>query len=340
MPFQIIHNDLTKMHTDAIVNAANTQLQMGGGVCGAIFEAAGMRVLQRACDAIGHCPVGQAVITDGYGLPAKYIIHAVGPRWQGGMHDEAKLLTQAYTNALSLAKEKGIQSIAFPLIATGVYGYPKDQAISVARAAIKAFLEKEEMMVYLVVFDRKVVELSESLYSSISHYINHYYVEIPRDLERMRIVEQEILLEECMPQVPSDAVHKPFVIKRCYNRTLESLLDQMEETFTEMLLRLIDERDLTDVEVYKKANMDRKLFSKIRSKKDYTPKKATVLALAIALELSLDETKDLLMRAGYALTMSHKADVIISYFIEHQEYNLFIINETLFYFEQPLLGSA
>lgn len=332
MPFQIVHNDLSKMHTDAIVNAANSQLKMGGGVCGAIFSAAGAKELQEACNQIGYCEVGEAVITPGYQLNANYIIHTVGPQWKGGTCGEAALLEKAYMSSLALAKKQGIASIAFPLIATGIYGYPRAQALHIAIESIKKFLATEEMSIYLVVYDRKSVEMSESLYSAIKHYINHYYENTEADYKRRELLESPIILQET--EAYSKWMNAPV------KRNLEDLLQNMDETFSEMLLRLIDERGRTDVEVYKKANVDKKLFSKIRSNKEYTPKKTTALALAIGLELSLDETKELLMKAGYALNMSQKADVIIQYFIENRHYDLFEINQTLFCFQQGLLGSV
>lgn len=334
MPFQIVHNDICNMDTKAIVNAANSQLKMGSGVCGAIFKAAGPDKLHEACCKIGHCSVGEAVITEGYNLKARYVIHTVGPIWRGGGFNEGELLRSAYRNSLKLAREYGIESIAFPLISTGVYGYPKEKALHIAIETIKNFLETEEMSIYLVVYDRKSVEISEKLHKSITHYIEDYYEDIDLVNRRMYL-EKSMNLQDY--SVQEYCVKEENILGK---RNLEDLFENMDETFSEMLLRLIDEKGRTDVEVYKKANIDKKLFSKIRSNKNYTPKKTTALALAVGLELSLDETKDLLMKAGYALNMSQKGDVIIQYFIENRQYDLFEINQTLFYFNQGLLGSV
>jgi len=325
MPFQIVHNDITKMNTDAIVNAANSALKMGGGVCGAIFLAAGQKELQSECSCIGSCQVGHAVITKGYALAAKYVIHAVGPVWKGGTNGEAKYLADTYYSSLELAKEKKLNSISFPLISSGIYGYPKEEALQIAITVISKFLLNNDMDVYLVVFDRKAVSLSEKLFSDITSYIDTYY-EDTENAERYGRLQN----------AQSDFIQ---IYEESSKRSLEDILNHMDETFSEMLLRLIDEKGRSDVEIYKRANMDRKLFSKIRSNKDYNPKKTTVLALAIALELSLDETKDLLSKAGYSLSSSHKFDVIVQYFIETENYDIFTINEALFYFEQVLLGA-
>ena len=154
MSFNVIHGDITTMPTDAIVNAANSRLAPGGGVCGAIFSASDYHKLDLACRKIGHCPVGQAVITPSFGMPAKYIIHAVGPIWHGGKQNEEELLRSCYTSALNVAKENGCRSIAFPLISAGIYGYPKEEALRVAEDAIRAFLKDNEMEVSLVLFGR------------------------------------------------------------------------------------------------------------------------------------------------------------------------------------------
>jgi O-acetyl-ADP-ribose deacetylase (regulator of RNase III)/transcriptional regulator with XRE-family HTH domain len=329
MPLKLVRNDITRMKVDAVVNAANTALRMGGGVCGAIFSAAGAKELQAECDKIGGCEVGEAVITKGYNLPAKYIIHTVGPIWQGGHANEAQLLHNCYINSLNLALKHKCESIAFPLISSGIFGYPKDQALHVAISAISEFLLNNEANVYLVLFDKNAVTLSEKLFTAITEYIDDHYVDERLLKERHRGIEY----------VAGRAVIRQDEVLYSPSRSLEDVLGQLDETFSEMLLRLIDEKGLTDVETYKRANIDRKLFSKIRSNKDYHPSKATALALAIALKLNLDETLDLLSKAGYTLSPSSKFDVIIQYFIEEGNYNIFEINEALFYFEQATLGS-
>lgn len=344
MPFEIIRNDITKMSVDIIVNAANTGLKNGGGVCGAIFAAAGAEALQAECDQIGSCAVGEAVITDGYKLPAKNIIHTVGPVWQGGGADEPRLLHRAYTSALQLALEYNCKSIAFPLISSGIYGYPKDQALKIAVAAISEFLLGHELMVYLVVFDKKAFAFSGKLFADIEKFIDDNYV------DEHLVYERNIEFEPELPRynrvrmtvpVESLAESQPFmpVPAGSTKRSLADVLGNLDESFSEMLLRLIDQKGMTDVETYKKANIDRKLFSKIRSKKDYNPSKATAIAFAIALELNLDETHDLLGRAGYALSHSNEFDLIIEYFINGENYNIYEINEALFAFDQALLGA-
>ena len=326
MPFEIIRNDITNVKVDAIVNAANTALQMGGGVCGAIFRAAGAQQLQQACDQIGSCQTGDAVITPAFQLQAKYIIHTVGPVWKGGNKNEKQLLANCYRKSLQLAKENGCESIAFPLISAGIYGYPKREALTIATNEIQAFLKQYDMHIILVVFEKEAVQLSNERYSDIRAYIDDYYV-AEQPVRSLIQIEERLFgpFEEVEEKLESV-------------RSLDHIMDYLEETFSERLFRLIDERGLKDSEVYKRANIDRRLFSKIRSNKDYMPQKKTAIALAISLELTIDDTLDLLKTAGYTLSSSHKFDMIIKYFIEHQIYNIFEINEALFAFEQPLLG--
>jgi len=333
MPLQIIRNDITKMEVDAVVNAANSQLKVGGGVCGAIFKAAGAMELQTECDIKGVCNTGDAVITKGYKLPAKYIIHAVGPVWNDENSNDEKFLTDCYKNSLNLAKDYNLNSIAFPLISSGIYGYPKDKAFRVAVSAIQEFLLENDMMVYLIVFDKQAVEISEKLFKSIKEYIDDNYVDKMVDASRDRYAEELNISYNL--EMPVEAELKQMKHEK---RSLEDIVAQMDETFTEMLLRLIDEKGKTDVQAYKKANLDRKLFSKIRSDKFYKPRKTTALALVISLELNIDETKDLLSKAGYALSHSNKFDIIVEYFIEKGIYDIFKINEALFAFDQNLLG--
>lgn len=340
MTLKIVRNDITKMTVDAIVNAANPGLKMGGGVCGAIFHAAGEKELQEECNTIGSCNVGEAVITKGYHLPVDFVIHAVGPIWRGGNKGEANLLHNCYINSLNLALQHQCYTIAFPLISAGIYGYPKDQALHIAVTAISEFLLNHDMTVYLVIFDKKDYVLSEKLFSEIEEYIDDNYVEERLQLESYRIIEPHEsqtfeenieLLQEVMP-APAP------VAKKAEQRNLEDVVGKLDESFSQMLLRLIDEKGMTDVQTYKRANIDRKLFSKIRSNNGYNPSKMTAIAFAIALELNLDETLDLLGKAGYTLSHSNKFDVIIEYFIEENNYNIHEINEALFAFDQAMLG--
>lgn len=342
MPLEIMRNDLTKMKVDAIVNAANTSLKMGGGVCGAIFSGAGVEKLQAECDSIGGCNVGEAVITSGYDLPAKHIIHAVGPIWRGGGSDEARLLHNCYINSLALALKHDCTTIAFPLISSGIYGYPKDQALQIALSAMSEFLLNHEMIVYLVVYDKKAFVLSEKLFSAIEKYIDDNYVEEHRLNENRREIESyeyrqiKEMQKDSLQIEKFSRIHAP---SSKGERSIEEVLEQLDASFSEMLLRLIDEKGMEEVETYKRANIDRKLFSKIRSGNSYNPSKRTAIAFAVALELNLDETLDLLSKAGYTLSHSYIFDLIIEYFIEEGNYNIYKINEVLFAFDQPLLGA-
>lgn len=331
MPLQIVRNDITKMKVDAIVNAANSSLLGGGGVDGCIHRAAGPELLAE-CETLHGCETGNAKITKGYHLPCKYIIHAVGPRWRDGQHEEREKLISCYRTSLALAKKYGCESVAFPLISSGIFGYPKDQALKVAIDTISGFLLDNDMMVYIVIFDRKAYQISGKLFADIAAYIDDRYVDEHADsrldrLSRLRSLEADECV--CAPAAPM-AAKSP---------SLDEALGQIDESFSEMLLRKIDEKGMTDAQCYKKANIDRKLFSKIRSDKLYKPSKQTAIAFAIALELPLDETKDMLMKAGFALSHSNKFDIIIEYFIGNGNYNVFEINEALFAFDQSLLGA-
>ena len=345
MPIQIIRNDITKIKCDAIVNAANSTLLGGGGVDGAIHKAAGKGLLLE-CMKLGGCKVGQAKLTKAYKLPFKFVIHTVGPKWKGGQNSERELLESCYRESLRLAFDNKCESIAFPLISSGVYGYPKDQALKVAVDTITEFLIDHDMLVYIVVFDKSAFQISEKLFADIASYIDDKYVDTHFIFNRTRpdafgestvLAETQILpldkFETCelqAPRCPSMAMPKAM--------PLEDVVNQIDESFSQMLLRKIDEKGMTDAECYKKANVDRKLFSKIRSDINYRPSKTTALAFAIALELSLEDTKDMLMKAGFALSHSNKFDIIIEYFITHGNYNVFEINEALFAFDQSLLG--
>lgn len=332
MPIEIVRNDITKMDTEAIVNAANSSLKMGGGVCGAIFTAAGAGKLQEACDRIGYCGIGEAVWTDAFALDARFIIHTVGPVWQGGSNNEEALLRNCYRNSLQLAQSLGCKSIAFPLISTGIFGYPKELALKIAISEIEAFLKEQEMHVYLVVFDRQSFGISEGLYQSISAFISEHEVSV---LEKRHIYRRTA--DE--PEIISHSMEQEIRLESDRDLSLEELLKNADESFSAALFRYIDEKGMTDAETYKKANIDRKLFSKIRNSPGYTPMKKTIVAFAIALELTVPEMEDLLRKAGYSLSRSHKFDLIILYFVERKNYNIHEINEALFAFDQLLLGA-
>ncbi len=336
MPLQIIRQDITKMEVDAIVNAANSSLLGGGGVDGCIHRAAGPELLKE-CEKLGGCNTGDAKITKAYKLPCKYVIHAVGPRYKDGKHNEENLLRSCYSTSLKLAKENKCESVAFPLISSGIYGYPKAEALKIAIDEISEFLLSNDMTVYIVIFDKNAYKISEKLFADIEEYIDDNYVdEHALMYPEMRRMNRPDDIEYCASiSMGVDACLEEASCKA----SLEEIIDQIDESFAEMLLRKIDEKGMKDSECYKKANIDRKLFSKIRSDMNYKPSKPTALAFAIALELSLDEAKDMLMKAGFALSHSNKFDLIIEYFISNRNYNIFEINEALFAFDQNLLGA-
>lgn len=337
MPLEIVRNDITKMQVDAIVNAANSSLLGGGGVDGCIHLAAGKGLLEE-CKTLGGCETGNAKITGAYNLPCKYVIHAVGPRWFGGKRNEKALLESCYKVSLQLAKENNCESVAFPLISSGIYGYPKDQALKVAIDVISTFLLENDMMVYIVIFDKAAYKISEKLFSDIAEYIDDNYVDEHTDYRResMRMNAPMAPMQASVGLFESDLCECKAMMAE---EDLDAKLKQIDESFSQMLLRKIDEKGMTDAECYKKANIDRKLFSKIRSDVHYKPSKPTAIAFAIALELSLADTKDMLMKAGFALSHSNKFDIIIEYFISKGNYDIFEINEALFAFDQSLLGA-
>jgi len=388
MPFHIIRDNITRVHADAIVNTANPEPVYAGGIDSAIYHAAGRDRLLAERKKIGRINPGQAAFTPAFALHAKYIIHTVGPVWQGGDRGEFELLASCYRNSLGIARRLGCESIAFPLISTGVYGFPKDRALEIALREISVFLEKSEMDVTLVVFDRKSFDLSAGLAADIRQYISDNYV-TEQTAEEYAIDDQyfgQSLNQTLRPAAPgelqkrsarhrrlespsrkSDAKdsspqgEKPDYLLReegaAYEpdqsvssvssaparprpqRSLQDVMSQVGESFQECLLRLIDQRGLTDAQVYKRANIDRKLFSKIRCNPHYIPRRKTIISLAVALELNIDEMTDLLLKAGIALSPGSKFDLIIRYCVENQIYDSMTINAILFDYDQPLLGA-
>lgn len=383
MPFQIIRNDITNMKVDAIVDTANPQPKIGWGVDAGIHKKAGPGLLLERLR-IGAIPVGGAAVTRAYDLPAKFVIHTVGPVWQGGGKGEEKLLRSCYEKSLTLAKRKGCQSIAFPLISGGNHGFPKDIAMKAALDAIRDFLLEEDMLVYLVVYSRDAFALSEKLFRDVASYIDDNYT-LAKNLEQygvedkcqLRAAQQSRVLEaqmdynageyaapvfdegDALPPAPGSA--GPFTMPASSREeksgplprkksdsffsltippiSLEELLEQEDKGFSQRLLELIDATGKKDSQIYSRANVSRQHFSKIRNNPQYKPTKATALAFAIALELDMEQTRDLIGRAGYALTKSSKFDLIIMYFIETGNYNIFDINAALFEFDQSLLGA-
>ena len=361
MPFEIVRNDITKMRVDAIVNAANSSLLGGGGVDGAIHRAAGPELLAE-CRTLGGCATGQAKITGGYQLPCRYVIHTVGPIWQDGNHGEKDALVSCYRESLRLANAHGCETVAFPLISSGAYGYPKDQALQVAADTIRDFLTGHDMTVYLVIFDRESFAISRERFARIQAFIHDTYISpeemLPksagslmsgahvmntpaprREAQRKQSAGIPLFRKRKKSEAADQALPQSEALECMAPSTLKDYLSQLDEGFREMLLRKIDERHMTDAECYKNANIDRRLFSKIKNQADYRPGKSTVLALAVSLRLSLDETKEMLTKAGFSLSHSSKFDLIVEYFIRQGNYDIYEINEALFSFDQKLLGS-
>lgn len=382
MPFQILRNDITKMHVDAIVNTANPMPGYGAGIDSAVYEAAGKDKLLAKRHEIGAIDRGTSVITDGYQLPAKYIIHTVGTAWQGGKEGEEDIIRNCYRSVFEVALKNDISSLAIPLLASGSYGFPKGIALRIALSEIEAFMSVSDMDVYLVVFDEKSVSLSSELYGDIDEYINDNYVEeknqeeypdsygrnervvqrsesfagglasigaVPRYLKANKAEKRkkkgsnkkagaiEDSFEDEEEMLSSDMCLSAPILEE--ERSLDDVVNNLDKTFMELVFSFADAKGLTDVEVQKKANLDRKAFSKLKCGTTKNPSKSTALALAVALELDLDDTKDLLSRAGLALSPCSKQDVIVQYFIEKEAYDIYEINVALFEHGEQLLGT-
>ena len=360
MPFQIIRNDITKVKADAIVNTANPKPRIGRGTDSAIYSAAGKDLLLAERKKIGEITPGQAVSTEAFNLDAKYIIHTVGPAWIDGNHGERDILRSCYEKSLSVAAELKCRSIAFPLIASGVYGFPKDEALNIALAEIGKFLLTHEMKVLLVIIDRKALQLSEQLVGGIEQYIDDHSAHLIRESEyggdygasrrrrnsaRIEELREEMYFasaaydsEEDIEESADEMLAPIGTLPDVTGKSLDEVLGGTGETFQQRLFKLIDASGMDDVTVYKKANIDRKVFSRIRCKEDYKPKKKTAVAFAIALELDLPTTLDLLSRAEIAFSPSSRFDLIVTYFITNKIYDIFEINAALFKYGQPILG--
>lgn len=364
MPYQIIRNDITTMHVDAIVNPTDWIYSGSGGTDEKIHLAAG-EDLRRACDVLPPLETGEAIVTDGFRLPCRYVIHTIGPIWTGGDQNERETLIACYRNCLRAAFNLACETVAFPLIASGTFGYPKDQVLRVALETIAEFLMAHEMTVYIVVYDKESYAISKKLHAEIESYIDENYIENEESSLSDRILSGKehsgFLLnaalppETCLHAAAAEEVCAPepkrkakrtaasLSEKKSINQSekasLDSMLASMDEGFSSALFRWIDAKGMTDVECYKKANIDKKLFSKIRNP-SYRPSKPTILAFAVALELTLEETKALLETAGLALSRSSRFDVIVSFFISNGKYDLWEINETLYQYDLPCLGNV
>lgn len=342
MPLEIVRNDITKMAVDAIVNATDESFSGDGGADGCIHRAAGSE-LTAECKTLGGCKIGDAKITGAYRLPCKYVIHTVGPVWNGGKCGEREQLASCYKASLALAKAHECETVAFPLISSGIFGYPKDEALRIAVDSIGEFLMENDMTVYIVVFDRAAFRIGSKLFADIAEYIDDHYVDSHTDFRREQLrrlsrleSKASVTCEDSVPDLAS-VPYAPMALN--VGGSLDDMLGKLDAGFSETLLKLIDRSGKKDSEIYKRANVDRKLFSKIRNNPNYKPSKATAIAFAVALELDLAETKDFIARAGFALSRSSKFDVIIEYFIERKNYDVFAINEALFAFDQSLLGA-
>ena len=362
MPLKIVRNDITNMHTDAVVNTANAYPTVGSGCDHAIYQAAGYdELLKYRTEKIGFVPEGNAFITPAFKLNCNYIIHAVSPLFINGNNKEEEKLRSCYKQSLQLALEYNVKSIAFPLSATGGYKYPKEEGLRIAVDELSAFTMKYEMFVYLIIFDNKATRLANNIHSDLQTYIDQNYVESKQREEYsnipypcatpMRVPDSENLREEETKDkkrskiaeireriFKSKSITLPkfrmfdteedyyeeddYVFCEEHESALEERIQHISDTFSEYLIYLIDSRGMTYPDVYKRAIVDKKVFSKIKNNPDAHPKKITAMCLCVGAKLNMDQTRDLLARAGYALSPCDKTDIIFSYFIENHIYDM------------------
>ena len=349
MPLKIIRQDITKIECDAIVNPSNSNLWPGGGVDAAIHEAAGPELFE-LCQTLGGCKVGEAKITPGFRLPAKYVIHTVGPEWNGGTSDEQELLRSSYKQSMELAIQHGCESVAFPLISSGLHGFPKDRVLRIAVDTIGEYLLDNEIDVFVLVYDKTAYSISQELFHDVTSYVDNFYVEMHFDMfdgfREEKNNSQLIKKKRNYLQRIEDAKssHSPMGYAASCSmqrlpRDLDGMLKSMDKSFAETLFYYIDKKGISDVECYKRSNVGKKTFSKIKCNNSYRPSKLTAVSFAIGLHLSMKETAHLLSTAGMCLSRSDKFDVIIEYFITTGKYEtIFDVNEVLYQFDQPLLG--
>ncbi len=324
MSFKIVRNDITRMETEAIVNTANARPVVGPGCDSAVYHAAGYEeLLAYRKEKIGSFKEGDAFLTPGFRLKAKYIIHAVSPLFHDGSRGEEKKLRACYQNALKLAKEHQIRSVAFPLISTGGFGYPKEEGMRIAVDEIHAFLLRNEMEICLVVFGDETTALGERLYPNLEEYIDRNYEEKKRAEEYSSpAYRREYAPSMQRPQAArmEDAAYADF--EKVHESALDDRIRHVSDTFSQYLQYLIRKKKMNNAEVYKRTIVDKKTFSKIKNNRNYHPQKLTALCLCVGAKLNLDESKDLLARAGYALSPCDKTDIIFSYFIENEIYDM------------------
>lgn len=345
MPFHIISGDITKQICDAIVNPTDVVFSGGGGTDRAIHRAAGEQ-LHEACDRLPALNWGESALTKGYNLPTKWVIHTAGPVWVDGKHDERLILSNCYQSALKIAAENDFQSVAFPLIAAGTCGFPKEEALSIAVNEIRRFLQRHEMEITLVVYDRKLYRIDPRTEEDVDRYLGSHFTGRMRPQAKNFYAEHEDLLqsmgyayEASLSSAPPPAPAPMASYSQTPAASLADHLRTMDESFSEAVLRLVDERGMTDAQCYKRANISKQVFSRLRSNSHYKPSKPTALALAVALKLDLDETRSLLDKAGMSLSHSLMMDVIVEYFIKQSKFDVMEINETLYQYDQPLLGA-
>ena len=346
MPFRIIRDDITKVKADALVNPANPEPVIGGGVESAIYEAAGKEKLLEARKELGRLQPGKVGVTEAFNLAAKYIIHVSGLYWEGGNSFEARCLKECYEKALKAALDKGCKSIAFPLLGTGTYGFPKDIGLDVAVSTFTEFLEEYEMEITLVVFDNEAVNVSGKLAYEVKSFIDDKYaLEVleteykkDRNIECYELPNERfhLLLKEETYDVLDNACTKDTFSAKPSGSLEAALKNIYKESFEKHLQQLINKKGLRNSEVYAAANISKQYFSKL-FKGQVKPSKDKMLALAVGLRLNMDEVVDFLRIAGYALSPISQTDTVVEYFIRKQEYNVLKINIVLFdYGLEPL----
>ena len=363
MPLQIVRQDITKMKVDAIVNTTNEEMVGYSGVDLAVHKAAG-KGLDDECLTLAPLGLGEAKISGGYNLPSKYVIHTSGPVWHGGLLGESIILRSCYTESLKLAVEHGCETVAFPLISSGAYGYPKEEVLKFAIQTVTDFLLEHELNVYICVYDKDSYTFSRKLFNDIKTFIDDAYVDDRDDdidfdeffsgyesAEEAEDKEEAVFESRGLAKRKDEFVSeklKPIFEARCCvsaadfvkGKSLEEYLKERDKSFSEMLFDFIDKSGMSDVECYKRANVDKRTFSKIKGKKGYRPSRQTIIAFAISLRLGLDDTQALLATMGFTLSRNSTFDNIILYFIHTGNYNIHEINEALFEFDQQLLGSG